>query len=80
MYTIFFISVLLLILFISLNGYSEFFDDIKPRVHAKLNRDCGVEYYSWQSPSQNGEQGCGLVPCPKGLGDNITCWTCCNYF
>ena len=57
----------------------EFFNDIKPKVHAKLNKDCGVEYYSWQSPRQNGEDGCASVPCPKNIDDNVTCWVCCNY-
>jgi hypothetical protein len=52
---------------------------VGPRVHAKI-KDGNVIYYSWQSPSCNGEQGCAVVPCPSNLGDNVTCWCCCNYF
>lgn len=55
-------------------------DGIEPRINAKIGKDGSVIYYSWQSPRDNGEQGCAVVPCPSNLGDNVTCWCCCNYF
>lgn len=72
------IIVILIIWVISVSG-NEFFDDIKPRYHAKIDKNCNVVYYSPQSPRQNGDVGCALIPCPPPLGDNITCWSCCRY-
>lgn len=76
------IILLILWVIITPEDYSskpEPFDGIKPRVHAKIGGKGEVLYYSWQSPSQNGELGCTQVPCPKYLEDNVTCWCCCNF-
>lgn len=55
-------------------------EGIKPRIHAKIDKNGDAAYYSWQSPHMNGEQGCTQVPCPSKFDDNIICWCCCNYF
>jgi len=62
------------------NEHNEHFEGIKPRVHAKLDKNGNAVYYSPQSPHMNGEQGCGVVPCPDKFDDNVTCWCCCNYY
>ena len=73
-----FIIVLLILWWIVIPN-NETFEGIKPHYHVKLDKDCNVIYTSWQSPAQNGELGCALVPCPNKFGDNVTCWRCCNY-
>lgn len=71
--------IVLLIMWVIIIPGEEHFSGIKPRIHAKIGKRGEVIYYSWQSPSQNGELGCTQVPCPSYLGDNITCWCCCNF-
>lgn len=55
------------------------FEGIRPRLHAKINKNGEVEYYSWQSARANGEGGCAIIKCPPYLDDNIVCWGCYNY-
>jgi hypothetical protein len=60
----------------------EHFGEIKQRLHAKIDCNGNAVYYSPQSPTMNGELGCTQIPCPENpekFGDNITCWSCCNY-
>lgn len=73
------VIIVLLILWYIILPDVENFEGIKPRIHAKIGNKGQVIYYSHQSPSQNGELGCTQVPCPFSMGDNITCWCCCNY-
>ena len=76
---IFIVLLIIWTILVPCSGKYEGFTGIKPRIHAKIGGDGEVIYYSQQSPSQNGELGCTQVPCPQGLGDNITCWCCCNF-
>ena len=55
------------------------FDGIRPKLHAVIDRDGSVIYYSWQSARANGEDGCAVIKCPDYIDDNITCWGCYNY-
>jgi len=74
------VVVVILILWCIMLPKNEHFEGIKPKVHAKLDKNGNAVYYSQQSPHMNGEQGCAVVPCPEKFDDNVTCWCCCNYF
>lgn len=77
---VFMVIIILLILFYIIVPETDNIEGFKPRdTHAKLDGDGKVIYYSQQSPSQNGENGCAVVPCPKYIDDSVTCWCCCNF-
>jgi hypothetical protein len=74
------VVILLFVLYIIPKTEHFVYDGIKPRLHAKLNELDEVIYYSWQSPRANGDTGCALIQCPPKIDDNITCWSCDNYY
>lgn len=65
----------------SLEGFNNdpFNQIIGQQFHLKLDGHGKPQYYSYQSPTANGELGCTVVPCPNDVGPNVTCWCCCNY-
>jgi len=49
------------------------------RIHLMVDGDGEPINWNYQSPNQDGINGCAMVHCGAGYMDDIVCWRCCNY-